>query len=152
MNSCNFSGRLTSDVEVRHTQAGKAVLNYTIAVDCGWGDKKRTEFVNCITWDKEALAPHLTKGKAVIVTGAEMQTRKYQAKDGSEKTAVEFTVRDLEFQQGSPRGEQQDGHQQPRQQPHASAQGRGGFGPRNMEENLGPAFPSGASNMGDLPF
>ena len=120
MNSCNFSGRLTRDVEVRHTQAGKAVLNYTIAVDCGWGDKKRTEFINCITWDKEALAPHLTKGNAVIVTGAEMQTRKYQGKDGSEKTAVEFTVRDLEFQQGSPRSEQQDGYQ-PRQQPQGSA-------------------------------
>lgn len=150
MNSCNFSGRLTRDVEVRHTQNGKAVLNYTIAVDCGWGDKKRTEFVNCITWDKEALAPHLTKGKAVIITGAEMQTRKYQ-KDGIEKTAVEFTVRDLEFQQGSPRGEQQCGYQQPREQQQASAQARG-RGPRNMEEDLGPAFPSDFSGMDDVPF
>ena len=69
MNVCIFSGRLTKDAETRYTQSGKCVCSFGLAVDTGFGDNKKTVFLNCSVWNKEALAQYLTKGKPVIVHG-----------------------------------------------------------------------------------
>lgn len=99
MNLCIFSGRLTKDAETRYTSNGKAVCNFGLAVETGYGDNKMTMFLNCVLWNKEKLTPHLTKGKPVMIQG-EYTERKYTDKGGNEKRIVEIVVRDLEFQQG----------------------------------------------------
>ena len=134
MNHCTFSGRLTKDASLRYTQSGKAVCNFTLAVDSDFGDNKRTEFINCILWQKEKLAPYLLKGKALFLSG-EYTERKYQDKDGIERRIVEINVRDIEFQQGQPAQNQN----QP-QQPHSESS------PRQ------DAFPSESSGFDDVPF
>ena len=103
MNICIFSGRLTKDAETRYTQSGKCVCSFGIAVDTGFGDNKKTVFLNCSVWNKEALAQYLTKGKPVIVHG-EYTEREWQAQDGSQRKTAEIIVRDIEFQQGQPKG------------------------------------------------
>ena len=144
MNTCIFSGRLTKDAETRFTQSGKCVCSFGLAVDTGYGDNKKTVFLNCSVWNKEALAQYLTKGKPIIVQG-EYTEREWQDKDGNNRKAAEIIVREIEFQQGQPKGDSQGA---PRQQsaPRQNAQRR------PADDDLGPAFPSESSNMGDVPF
>ena len=136
MNICHFSGRLGSDAEIRYTRDGTAKTTFNLAVDSGSGDYKRTDWIRCVLWKREKLAQYLTKGKPVIVTG-EYQEQKWTDKDGQERRMVEIVVRELEFQQGQPRqvDTQNSGHQQPK-----------------PDDDTGPAFPSEASGMDDVPF
>ena len=149
MNICIFSGRLTKDAETRYTQSGKCVCSFGLAVDTGFGDNKKTVFLNCSVWNKEALAQYLTKGKPVIIHG-EYTEREWQAQDGSQRKTAEIIVREVEFQQGQPKGADQP-QGAPRQQPAAR-----GNAPRQQrgfkEEDLGPAFPSEPANMDPVPF
>ena len=106
MNICIFSGRLTKDAETRYTQSGKCVCSFGLAVDTGFGDNKKTVFLNCSVWNKEALAQYMTKGKPVIVHG-EYTEREWQDKEGNQRKVAEIIVRDIEFQQGHPKGADQ---------------------------------------------
>jgi single-strand DNA-binding protein len=105
MNLCIFSGRITKDAETRYTQSGTPVSSFSIAVDCGFGEHKRTEFPRLVLWKRENLVKHLTKGKAISIT-CEMQERSWEDQDGQKRRQVEYVVKDLEFQQGAPRGSQ----------------------------------------------
>ena len=140
MNVCIFSGRLTKDAETRFTQSGKCVCSFGLAVDTGYGDNKKTVFLNCSVWNKEALAQYLTKGKPIIVQG-EYTEREWQDKDGNNRKAAEIIVREIEFQQGQPKGDNQGADQQqgaPRQQPAAR-----GNAPRQQPEQ---------DNLDSVPF
>ena len=105
MNVCIFSGRLTRDCEVRTTQSGTTISTFSIAVDGGFGEHKRTDFINCKFFKREGLGPHLTKGKPVMVSG-ELQTEKWTDKSGNERTGFSIICRDIDFQQGD-KGQQQ---------------------------------------------
>ena len=132
MNICHFSGRLTRDCETRYTQNGTAVTNFSLAVETGFGDYKRTDFPKFVLWKRENLAQYLTKGKPIVVS-AEMQERQWQDKEGNNRRSIEFVVRNVEFQQG-------DSKQQG--QPAQSGSG----------SEPGPGFPEDTGGMDDAPF
>lgn len=98
MNNCNFIGRVGKDAVTRHTQAGKAVTGWSLAVDKGWGDRKETIWLDCSLWGErgEKLAQHITKGSQLGVTG-ELGTREH---DG--KTYITLDVRDVTLVGGKP--------------------------------------------------
>ena len=98
MNVCIFSGRITKDAETRVANNGTAITSFTLAVDSGFGDRKRTDFIACKAFKREALGAHLTKGKPVMVSG-EYQEEKWE-KDGQKHSRVVILCRDIEFQQG----------------------------------------------------
>ena len=78
------TGRLGKDSTLKFTANGAPVLNYSIATDVGWGDKKHTVWVECSTWGKQAesLEPYLKKGQQVAIVGnADM--RKWESDNGS---------------------------------------------------------------------
>ena len=54
MNIFNCTARLGKDAEVRRTQSGMAVCSFTGAVDSGYGDKKKTTWVNFVLFGKRA--------------------------------------------------------------------------------------------------
>lgn len=112
MNVCVFSGRLVKDAETRYTTSGTAVSNFTIAVDTGFGEYKRTDFIDCVLWKREKLAEHLKKGKAIMVSG-EYNSRKWEDKEGNKRVNIEIICRDVDFQQGDPAGGQKQEHHQP---------------------------------------
>ena len=99
MNICTFSGRLTRDCESMTTQSGTTISKFSIAVDGGFGERKRTDFINCKFFKREGLVAYLTKGKPVIVSG-ELQTEKWTDKQGVEKTGFSIICRDIDFQHG----------------------------------------------------
>jgi len=110
MNDCKFSGRLVRDCESRFTASGTAVGNFTIAVDSGWGDNKRTEYIDCVVWKREKLCGMLTKGKAVIVSG-EWKTSQWKDREGNDRKSVGLDNCNVEFQNGNS-DNQQSGQQQ----------------------------------------
>lgn len=95
MNIWIFTGRLGADAELRPT-SGDSVLNFRAANDTGFGDTKRTQWVECSLWGTraEALAPHLTKGKAVVVAG-ELTLREFEKRDGSRGYGLAVRVAEL---------------------------------------------------------
>lgn len=71
INKAILVGRLTKDIELRKTQSGKSVASFTVAVDSGYGDKKKTDFINCVAWEKtaEILSQYASKGTLISVEG-----------------------------------------------------------------------------------
>jgi len=95
MNNCTFIGSLGRDAEVKTLDTGKSVINFSIAVNEGYGDKKTTMWVSCAKWgDKTAVAQFLKKGGKVAVTG-QVSIRSYAGKDGTNKAELTLRVSDL---------------------------------------------------------
>lgn len=70
-NTLIFVGRLTRDAERKQGASG-AFLTFSVAEDVGYGEKKKTNFWNCIRSGKQAegaLVDHLLKGTQVQITG-----------------------------------------------------------------------------------
>ena len=104
MKNITIAGRLGRDAELRRTQNGDPVLGFTVAVDDGYGQAKRTLWFKCSMWGKrgESLAQHLTKGSAVTVSG-DLSTEEYQ-----DKTQLTVRVNDVTMQGGGQRSERQE--------------------------------------------
>ena len=96
MNNWNFTGRLGKDSEMRYLPNGDAVLNFTTAVDFGYGEKKGTIWANCSMFGKraESVAPYLKKGQQVAISG-ELSARKWKNSDDIEQTSHEVRVGEL---------------------------------------------------------
>lgn len=79
----NFTDLVTlgKDAVTRHTGAGKAVTGFSAAIDSGFGDNKKTIWLDCSLWGDrgEKLAPYLVKGSKHMVQG-ELGTREYEGK------------------------------------------------------------------------
>ncbi|MCI0502336.1 MAG: single-stranded DNA-binding protein [Fusobacteria bacterium] len=92
-NKVTLVGRLVRDPELRYTPGGKAVANFTIAVDRGFKDKETGEssadFIKVTTWDKQAenVSNMLKKGRLVLVDGS-IRTGSYE-KDGQKVYTTE---------------------------------------------------------------
>lgn len=101
MNYGHFAGRLGHDAELRFTQDSKPVLNFSLAVDTGWGDRKETLWIDCTLWGErgEKLHPHLVKGKQLTVSG-DVGLRTFQKRDGSAGAALTVNVQRLTLQGG----------------------------------------------------
>ena len=70
MNTCTFVGRIPRDAELKDVGANK-VSNFSIGSDVGFGEKKKTMWIECGMWGKrgEALNDSLKKGQQVILGG-----------------------------------------------------------------------------------
>ena len=88
-------GRLTRDPEVRTTQTGKQVANFSIAVQRKFkgADGVDVDFFNVSTWGNSAdfVANYLGKGRLVAVEGR-LQARKYTTQDGAQREVVEVVA------------------------------------------------------------
>lgn len=96
-------GNLTRDPEVRNTQNGGTVVNFSIASSMRTYDRQSNQwkdggtlFMNCSVWGEIAnhIAASLTKGMRVIAQGR-LQQRSYQTQDGSNRTVIELQVDEI---------------------------------------------------------
>jgi single-strand DNA-binding protein len=96
LKSIVIAGRTGKAAELRRTQSGEAVLGFSVAVDDGYGQNKRTLWFDCSVWGKraDALKDMLPKGKEVTVVG-DLSTREH---DG--KTYLTVRVNELTLQGG----------------------------------------------------
>lgn len=99
MNRWIGTGRLTKDVELRYTPGeGKAVTNFNMAVDDGFGEHKKTYFINVVVWGKtaESLVTYTHKGSKVAVQG-KITTRSYDDKEGKKRYITEVVAQEVSF-------------------------------------------------------
>ena len=97
MNQAVLIGRLTNSPEARTTNSGVSVTTFTVAVN-RTRDREKSDFFNVVTWRglADICANHLVKGQQVAVTG-EIQTRTYDAKDGTKRYVTEIIANEVEF-------------------------------------------------------
>ena len=71
MNKVILTGRLTKDIDLKKTQTGKSVIRFTLAIDKGFGDKKRTNFIECQAWENiaDTIYKYVLKGDMVSIAG-----------------------------------------------------------------------------------
>ena len=101
-----IKGTLGRDPESRATPNGDKVVNFSVAVGRGYGDKKTTDWWNITTWGKQAdfAEKYLKKGKRVFVTG-ELQLRSWTDKQGVAKLTPEIKADRVEFADDGGSGE-----------------------------------------------
>ena len=112
LNKVFLIGRLGRDPEVRYMPNGEAVCNFSVATSEKYTDKngqrqEATEWHNVTMYRKlaEIAGQYLTKGSQVYLEG-KIQSRKYQGKDGIERTAYEIIGSEMKMLGGG-NGEQQ---------------------------------------------
>ena len=96
-------GNITSDPELRYTQNGLAVANFTIASTPRTFDRQANDwkdgdalFLRASCWREfaEHVAGSLTKGSRVVATG-QLKQRSYETNEGEKRTAIELDVHEI---------------------------------------------------------
>lgn len=98
LNVVAIQGRFVSTPELRTTPAGTSVTSFTLACDTGYGEKKKTSFVDVVAWrsTSEFISKWFKKGDMVIVEGT-IQTRNYTDKQGNKRKATEIVANNVSF-------------------------------------------------------
>lgn len=94
LNKIFIMGRLTKDPELRRTQTGTLVVNFTLAVDRDFKDKdtgeRATDFINVVAWRNAAeyVSNYFSKGRMAVVEGR-LQIRDWTDKEGNKRRSAE---------------------------------------------------------------
>lgn len=98
INKSIVQGRLTKDVELRHTQSGKEVASFTVAWSEKHGENENKLFLPCVAWGQTAtfVSKWFSKGQELIAEGR-LGTRPWTDKDGNKREIVEMTVDKIHF-------------------------------------------------------
>lgn len=164
LNKVMIIGRLGHDPDLKYTQSGTPVCSFNVATDESYTDRDgnrvdRTEWHRVQTWQRAAenCAQFLSKGSLVFIEGS-LQTRKWQNQQGQECYTTEIKAQRVQFLDKRGNGADQPGNEDEyATAPRRSAPTEGGRPQRAQRrqdgyEDLGPAFPSEASGMDDVPF
>lgn len=119
LNRVILMGRITQDLELKTTASGISVTSFSIAVDRNYvkqGEERQTDFINVVCWRKQAefVCRYFEKGSMIAVEG-QLQTRTYQAKDGSNRYVTEVVADSVSFT-GEKREQSNNGYSQPQYQ------------------------------------
>ncbi|MCP4004015.1 MAG: single-stranded DNA-binding protein [bacterium] len=103
INKVILVGNLGRDPELRYTQQGTAVANFTVATTEKYKNKsgenqEKTEWHKIVAWDRlaEICGEYLAKGKQVYIEG-KLQTREWEDKEGNKRWTTEIVARDLQM-------------------------------------------------------
>ncbi len=101
LNKIILIGRLVADPQLRYTQSGIAVTNFTLAVNRSFvsqSGEREADFIDIVTWRKlaEICANHLNKGRLVAVDGR-LQIRSYDDQNGIRRKAAEVVADQVQF-------------------------------------------------------
>ncbi|NLP18363.1 MAG: single-stranded DNA-binding protein [Firmicutes bacterium] len=101
LNKVILIGRLARDPELRYTASGKAVANFSIAVErpfINQQGERDVDFINIVTWQRlaEVCANNLNKGRLIAVDGR-LQVRSYETPEGQRRWMTEVVANDIRF-------------------------------------------------------
>ncbi|MFQ5742763.1 MAG: single-stranded DNA-binding protein [Acidobacteriota bacterium] len=107
VNKIILVGNLGRDPELRYTQSGTAVANFSVATTERWTDREgqrqeHTEWHRIVAWGKlaEIVGEYLSKGKQVYIEGS-VRTRQWEDREGSTRYTTEVRANNL-LMLGSP--------------------------------------------------
>ncbi len=151
INKVILVGRLGQDPKLTYMPSGNAVAEFSVATDESYKDREgnkteKTEWHRVKTFGKTAefCSNYLGKGRLVYVEG-KIQTRSWDDQQGQKRYVTEINAMVV---QGLDSRQQGQGTDQPAERP----QPRKASGGRRHEDDQGPAFPSEASGLDDIPF
>jgi single-strand DNA-binding protein len=157
-NKVFLMGNLTRDVEIKYTQANKAVANVGLAINNRYKAadgtmKEDTTFVDCEAWGQtaESLSKFLSKGRPVFIEGR-LRLDTWQDKtDGSNRSKLKVVVETFTFVDSKPEGGGSNDGYAPAQAPVQAAQPRQPVAPvRRVEGNKQQAYTPIVDE--DIPF
>lgn len=101
LNRVVLMGRLVSDPELKTTTSGISVTSFRIAVDRSYvkaGAERQADFFDIVAWRNTAefVCRNFGKGSLIAVDG-QLQSRQYQAKDGTNRTVIEVVADNVSF-------------------------------------------------------
>lgn len=108
MSNFNFNkvilgGRLTADVELKQTQGGVSVAQFSLAVNRRYSKEgaQEADFINCTAWRSTAefIAKYFRKGSSLCVVG-QIQTRSWEDNNGQKRYATDVLVDEAMFVDG----------------------------------------------------
>ena len=96
LNRVILMGRLVSDPELKTTDTGISVTSFRIAVERSYvkqGEERKADFIDIVCWRNTAefVCRYFNKGSLIGIDG-KLQSRTYQAKDGTNRYAVEVVA------------------------------------------------------------
>ena len=161
LNRIILMGRLTRDPELRQTQSGVSVANFSLAVDRDFKDKatgeKGTDFNDIVAWRQTAefVSRFFTKGRMAVVEGR-LQLRDWTDRDGNKRRTAEVIADNVYFGD-SKRDAEAGGYAAPSGGFGAPA---GGYAPPPAAPSGGYSAPMGGGDQfaelsdddGELPF
>lgn len=118
-NNCTFTGRLGRDPEQKTANSGMTIANFSIAVDDGYGDKKKTHWINCVAFDKtaNAILQYMQKGSPILVSG-KGTIEEWTDKEGQKRQGFKLVVNQWTFfESGGNAGQNSQQPQTAQQQP-----------------------------------
>ncbi len=97
-NRCILQGRLVRNPETRQTSSGTSVANFTLAVDRGFGEDKKTDFIPVVAFKgiADTIGKYVTKGQLVLI-GGQLQTKEWEDKEGNKRTGFEVLAQEFTF-------------------------------------------------------
>ena len=166
LNRVVLMGRLVSDPELKTTASGISVTSFRIAVDRSYvkqGEERKADFIDIVCWRSTAefVCRFFGKGAMIALEG-QLQTRTYQAKDGTNRYVVEVVADNVSFT-GERRDSNYGGNQNYGNQSYGN-QGYGNQGGYGSQNYAAPAQPQPSYQSGsnadfqdmplddDLPF
>ena len=103
VNKVILVGNLGRDPEIRYTQQGTAVANFSLATTNRFKNRsgemeERTEWHRIVAWDKlaEICGQYLAKGRQVYIEGR-LQTREWEDKDGNKRSTTEVVAQTMQM-------------------------------------------------------
>ena len=111
LNKAMVIGNLGRDPEMRYTQGGQAVTNFSVATSRRWtgqdGEPREdTEWHRIVAWGKlaEICNEYLSKGSSVYIEGR-IQTRQYEDREGVTRYTTEIVAREMQMLGSRPRSD-----------------------------------------------
>jgi len=99
LNRVVLVGRITRDLEIRKlTNSNNSVVNFSIALSRLYSREEKTDFINCVAWNKTAenMARFLGKGSLIAIDGR-LQTNQFEARDGTKRSTTEVYCENVQF-------------------------------------------------------
>lgn len=107
LNKVILMGRITHPLEIKQTQNGIAVLQFSVAIDrYSKSEEKQADFISCVAWKQTAefISRYFGKGRMIVITGS-LRSRTYDDKNGTKHYVTEVYVESADFT-GEPRAAQ----------------------------------------------
>ena len=125
MNNVSLVGRLTKDVELKHTNSQTAVATGTLAVNRQFksaNGEKEVDFINIVAWRKtaEIIANYTSKGSQIGITGR-IQTRNYEGNDGKRGYVTEVVAETVMLLDSNSNNRQPQQPQQKQERPFSAS-------------------------------
>ena len=112
MNQWEGIGNLTRDPELRYSQNEVAICKFSVAINEGYGDDEKTNFIPVTVFGKQAenCDKYLQKGRKVAIVGR-LESGRYEKENGDMVYTLQVIANRVEFLGGQKKNDEPEGYE-----------------------------------------